>query len=312
MRRLLLTVPCALLAVPSPRAEACSQSPCWGRQFFPEPSTTVPANLPGFVWQPSREPSAADPNQVVLMRGGNGTPLPFTATARADGTFLITPSDALAEGGYHLSDTNQCLGGGGPISTFTLGPAAPLPMQLGTLGARDIQRGSLEVVTSKGSCNEVIDAAYVDISIRLAADAQPWAEALQYETLVDGKPYRAANDAGQLIPLGASWIGRGSDRILTRCDSAAPDGTFSGVEPGTHEIAMRATLPGTQVMLTSPSIVVDIQCNVACGDGGFGGHDDHPHDHFEGGCSTSGGTSGVLGLALLALIGTTRRRLYRR
>jgi MYXO-CTERM domain-containing protein len=308
-----LCLPFVALASPSP-ADACSRTPCWGTQFFPETSTAVPANLPAFVWQPSGEATATDPDQVALTGNGNGTPLPFTATPRGDGTYLIVPSPALDEGSYVLSDNNQCLGSAGPRSSFTLGPAAPLPAQLGMLVAAPPQHGNLGVATAKGSCNELVYAAYVDLQLVLAPDAEPWANALHYETLVDGKRYRAAADINQIIPLGSSWVGRGRDRVIARCDSATPDGTFSGVEPGMHEIVLRATIPGTQIVLASSSVLVDLSCAHNCdgvhgGDAGFGGHGHHDgHD----GCSTAGGTPGVLGLALIALIGARRRRLCRR
>jgi MYXO-CTERM domain-containing protein len=308
MRRLFVALPLVLVSTPSPDAEACSQSVCYGAQLFPAPSTTVPANIPAFEWRPAYDDQATDPNNLIFTDASDNSTIGFTATRRSDGTFEITPSTTLPPGSYRLSDTNQCNGTSGPLSSFTLGPAAPLPSQLGMLSAHTLQRGSLDVVTAKGSCSEHINAASVDVQLALAADAQPWAAALHYETLVDGKPYRASANANQIITLGESWVGRGKDRVIARCDGAANDGTFSGVEPGVHEIVLRATLPGTQLVLTSSSVIVDLQCSNYGGDAGFG---DHPHDDLHSGCSTGGGTPGALGLALFALIGVTRRRLCR-
>ena len=263
VKTILFAIAIPVLALATPRAaDACSPVPCWQGYFVPGDAAHVPANLPAVYWRPmlsSSNPMTADPSRVVLTSTAEpGKPLPFKATALANGDFLLVLDAPLTAGtSYTITDSSTCdfTGEHGPHATFTAAPAAPLPTYLGALVVTDGEVAPLEVASSSGSCFSEVSADRSTFVLAPATDAQPWLDVLQFETLVDGTKWRAVSGIGQTLPPGASWQGRGSD-LLYRVCKTTDTSVDQGLATGTHDVELRATLPGTPVMLTSDSATV--------------------------------------------------------
>ncbi len=313
-----------ILGAPRP-AHACSQPACWSAALVPGPGLeqTVPANLPALYWRPLFGEGAPqpDPEAVILAPVDQpDAPVALTASATDDGHMLLASAAGLVPGvTYRLTDSSVCDGSDerGPEIVFQAGDEAPLPASLGELFATDMGVGSIVVETTRGSCGVAIEADRMEIALSPAAEAEPWMELLHFETLVDGDAWRPSSDITVLAPPGASWVGRGRDLVHAACEPEQPGGgTNLGVDEGRHEVAMRATLPGTDISLQTAPITIELRCAAGGGPGGEpGGEPGNEGD--ESGCSASGGSSGQVGLlALLAsaafLAGARWRRLIAR
>jgi hypothetical protein len=265
MKATCLVLAMASLALYHPEpARACSPPPCWPAAFVPDQGK-VPANVPGLFWRPMSGPAAsADPRNVVLATAAAPTtPIAFTAQPFANGDYLLVPVAPLAEGSYVLGDRNTCsaTGATGPQVAFTVGPAAPLPTDLGILIAPAPSIADLDLETRTGSCSSRATTAQASFELVPSSSALAWREALHFETLVDGQPWSYQTSLNVRVAPGASPTGRGRDRVFSVC--ASDDKSLVGLAPGAHTVAMRATLPGTKNMLTSSTLDVTLRCEVA-------------------------------------------------
>lgn len=306
----ILVVAVAAVAVPDP-ADACSLT-CWDGYFTPGDGATVPANIPALHWRPRTElgEPSPDPGKVTLaMTASPGVALGLTPMKLSNGDYLLVPDQPLVAGtSYRLRDDNTCFGSAGPSVIFTAGPAAPLPTApLGTLRAVEGRVAELEVSTSGGSCSSTIDADQVTIELDLEPTVSPWHTALHFETLVDGQPWRPQTSLNHRSAPGASWRGRGVDLVYELCRSD-DQAVNTGLAPGMHEVSMRATLPGSSIVMETPAVAVELACPgdpppacladpAACDDGG---------------CSAGGSQPApwlvLAGGALGALLARRRRR----
>lgn len=309
----------ALTLVVAPRAaDACSASCNWDGYFVPGDGATVPANLPAIYWRPRGDASEPTPAMVTLTTAADpGTPLAFTATRAGDGGhYLLVPDAPLVPGTqYILSDANGCdydgPSGEGPRATFTVGPEAPLPTGLGAMTVANLPTRSETLATSSGSCSIPVTtiSAEVAIDYAQASDAAPWRDVLHFTTFVDGQRWFALGSILSTVSPGASWAGRGVDRLVAVCryDFDVPPGSPPpsgfGLPEGEHQVQLRATLPGTDLALATETEDVLLRCPPILPD------DDASEDG--GGCSTTPGSGApwavVLALALLAARALRRR-----
>lgn len=202
---------------------------------------------------------------------------------------------------YVLVDQTTCGGATiGPSGTFQVASAAPLPASLGVLVESVNRVGPLQVAAG-GPCTTEVDAHQIGIELQLSAEAAAWRDVLHFETLVDGRAWRASRTPDS-PPPGESWRGRGVDLVYRIC--ASKDGSVDdGLPEGTHEVVMRATLPGTATVVQSSAVTVQIDCGAGAPmqDGTSGGCD-------AGGSGSAGGLllGGLGGLA--AMVGRRQRR----
>jgi hypothetical protein len=220
------------------------------------------------------------------------------------GGFALVPDQPLVAGtSYLLTDHNVCgdeddgpFQLDGPTAMFQVGPAAPLPTQLGSLHASAVAVASLQV-SANASCDANVDAARATIELDFAAEAAPWRDVLQFETWVDGKPWTPSHSSVESRVPGTSWVGRGSDIVYRVChvsDFDRPNVYNDGLAPGPHVVEMRAHLPGTAIEVRSDSVTVELACAA-----------DAPAD--AGGCS-AGGSPGWGAVGLGALLARRRRQ----
>jgi len=264
-RWLLVVVPSSLvLAVAAPHvADACSPRVCTPAAFVPGGyGGTVPANLPGLYWLPQANAhgqTAPDPAQISLARASEpDTQLPFAAMAASDGrAFLLVPDAPFAVGQtYEARDSDECYSHA-QYTRFTIGQPAPLPTALGTLDASLQSIGPSGVNISNGACQVSLIAAQSLVRLTLDASAEPWAELLQLETLVDGQPWsegpQLTRDLRDLHPTGAVV------QVFETCDTSTP-GADPGLTTGDHVVELRATVAGTTTTVASTSVSVHLQC----------------------------------------------------
>lgn len=304
----------------------CSSS-CNDPGFFvPGDGSTVPANLPVIYWRPRYDfaGTAGNPSNVTLTTAADpGTPLAFAATRINDHVFHLVPDAPLVEGtSYILTDSTPCTSSSGvpsPRVTFTVGPTAPLPTTLGALAITDLPVRTEAIASDGGSCTlqAVADTVAVSINYVAVADAAPWRDVLHFETLVDGRPWNARSNILQSIAPGASWAGRGVDRLYTVCRIEDPFGQSEVFElaEGAHAVQMRATLPGTNLSLATDTPTVSLACPPPSdGDAGVGADAGDPIDgESDGGCCSSATSpSAAVALALLVVALLTRSARRRR
>lgn len=291
----------SLITAAPPDADACSPPVCADGFFSPGDGATVPANLPTMSWRPMRgfDASSADLGKVVLTSAAApGTPLPFTATQLPGGLYEIVPDQPLTPGAYVLADQNTC--GStvvGPMATFQVADAAPLPTSLGALVETKNLVGPL-VIAASASCSSEVEAHHIELELQLGPEAAAWGDALHFETLVDGEPWRASSSSVGEVPPGSSWRGRGVDRLYRVCKAPEDEDVAEGLSAGPHEVVMRATLRGSDIVVSSSSLTVELACPAGPADPGG-----------TGGCDAGGsGSSGWLLLGVLAILGRRRRR----
>jgi MYXO-CTERM domain-containing protein len=317
----------AAVLVGAPRsADACSASCVDSGFFVPGEGATVPANVPGLYWRPrydSLEPVA--PSSVTLSTAADpGTPLAFTATELSSHNYLLVPDAPLVEGTtYLLTDATACMFGGGgnpsPTVTFTVGPTAPMPTTIGTLAVTDLPVRTDAVASAGGSCSldAVVASAAVAIDYVAVPSAAPWRDVLHFQTYVDGRPWNGrASILGTFAP-GASWVGRGFDRLITVCRVDDPFGDENQVGPqlaeGPHQVEMRATLPGTSLAFSTGARTVTLACPTVLPPDGDAGLDGGSGETGEGGgcCSSTTHPGAAAGLAFAVSAWLARRRRAR-
>jgi hypothetical protein len=313
MRVLLgLTAAGSVFAATPRIADACSAPACWPGAMTPVGASTVPSNLPGIFWRPQNAGSgeASDPSMVVLATAADpDTPLPFTATAIGDSSFVLVPTDPLIENTtYVVTDNNECpnsVGTEGPTTSFQVGPQATLPIVLGTLQVTSDAVEMIDVATTSGSCSAPILAHRIGITPDLIFEAIPWTDVFHFETYVDGQLWQRTDSLPKPISLRGTW------QVYRTCQSDDPLAS-PGLAAGPHTVTVKATIPGTTTELWSDPLTVALYCpgeepDDGDGDGGGGGLTDGDDD---GGCQV-GGTSASLWLVLGAIGLVARRRKAR-
>ncbi len=210
-----------------------------------------------------------------------------------------------------------------------------------TVGEQD--RGQIDF-ESDASCSERFDAAYRTVTIDLPADLEPLADSLFYDVTVDGESYyRQATACVSGLPLPNELDQGGRTAMLAALCEEAPDYAGAGsLEPGEHEVVVRARLPESEVFnWKSDPFTVTLDCTGEpdpgpgpgpgpgpdpgpepdAGDGGedAGGSPDAGGGSGGGGTEGEGcaqaspsapaGSPGALAFALLGMIGLGRRRL---
>ncbi|MFN0245470.1 MAG: hypothetical protein ACKV2T_01095 [Kofleriaceae bacterium] len=287
-------------------SDACSPPPCWAGGLLPADGATIPANAPALYWRPA---SGGTPGEIRLTAVG-GAQIPLTSVREPNSdAYVLTPSTPLVAGTqYVLEDTGECLYQEPLRSTFTAGPAAPLPTSLGTT-QRDgaYVRDDISIATARGSCSIDLDAASAIVTLTHSADAEPWQDLLVYETLADSQLWAPHTAINVSRPLGASWRGRARDQLYRVC---VDNDEGRGLAEGTHEAAFRAYLPG-QAKLVATSVSVETACEPSNGSNGSGSNgSNNPGTPTDPGgcCSTSSRSHDVAWVAFLGLLLRRRRR----
>jgi hypothetical protein len=267
------------LGVP-PQAHACSGHECLPDRFLPVEGGSLPANLPGLYWEagsdqtPDLDASVEDPGRTrpeqLTFRctgvGGSTRDVPFHVEQPAESwqSGTIVPDAALNAGEHCALGTSfepcavEDFNSGSKVgltgrAEFDVIAPTPLPTEFGTLRADAASVRDL-TLAHDASCYEQSVLCAVQIDAELAAATQPWAELLVFETIVDGKRWRASRAANLPNIQGGSFVGRGVDVVFERPNEN------DGFTPVTRTVVMRAALPGTAIVLESAPIEIALDC----------------------------------------------------
>ncbi len=274
-------------------AQACSAPDCRRERALLPP--TIPANTPAIYWEPAMFDIWQPPSDQVVDESvtrvvrffesgdtiidGSSVPLevieypppdaPKVLTYRMSG-YVVAFSEPLEENALYRFDRPGYCSGSDPTSwslstDFETGPASPYPGNLGQLVVDPVLQ--TQVMASAGldyvgACSSSVGAVAVHYEVRLSAEAEPWRDLLVYWSVVDGVAHRneqSLDDAWDLNPSPAS---EGKDYVWVTCDERVPSGTnlIGSVEPGVHSIQLRAWLPGSDVIVTSDTVDVELRC----------------------------------------------------
>lgn len=236
-------------------ARACTTLFCERATVWPA-SGTLPANLVKLRYAPEAaagdEPTGGWPApRLYRLDGANKVSVPFERETIVEAGVLYLPPhqwltlvEPLPVGTVLVleADSPSCSTKDEALSTtFTIGEAKPLPSALGTLSAA-YERGTIRVADG-ASCSKEIEAAYVDLAIQLAADAQPFAGLFDHRLYVDGE---------------RRFTKEGKARVFADC-KGAKNYTDSDVGEGKHKVRIEGTLPdGTK--LVTPELSVTLRC----------------------------------------------------
>ncbi|MCC7540624.1 MAG: hypothetical protein IT379_30695 [Deltaproteobacteria bacterium] len=261
------------VALPAEPARACSAPACVASTYVGGDSPVVPSTVPAFLLVggmafASGAELVLSPDEVSLIRLDDGAAMPIrvepaTAFDGRVGRILVRPEAPLTPGArYALTTPDLCARSQGVVqprtSTVLARAEAPLPTRLGTLreDAAYWTGGSIPVATFDGSCTRSAPIAAKTVALDLDVEAQPWADALDLSVTVDGEPWSTPSFTGGLGPTTTQPVLAGPGTIVYRvCDEDW------GLANGPHTVVMKATLPGSDVSLSSPPLEVTIDCS---------------------------------------------------
>jgi len=111
-------------------------------------------------------------------------------------------------------------------------------------------------ISAGGSCSESTNTARRELSLELPGLDDAAKNSLFYLTLVDGKPWRVRSSICSPDALGPTWKGLGKDLLFSLC----PESPRRGLKSGSSSIEMLAILPGTDLVIRSEQISVNLEC----------------------------------------------------
>ena len=310
-------------------ALACSPDRCVRPLLFPA-SGQVPSDQLRFAFEPARDlqsPYDAGASPTFYRVDSTGRTQITMDEGAAGRTRVLLVRDPLPAGTRIVAEAEPaaCAPDAGLRTEYVVTEARPVPSMLGTLEV-SVRRDALQVAVTSGSCHDIVDAAYADLTLTLSEAARPFADVLTYTLLVDDAP--ASSFSGSLG--GGERLERGRDRIYAVCERSVYTHPTSAVSVGTHQVRMIGTLPKGGVLET-PAVEVKLHCGgsrpaawVDAGihprDAGFvtaeGALTDHEEMNGDGGCSMPRsrhmGTGQLLWCCMIALAVLLRRSNLRR
>ena len=265
------------LCLSSVHAMACSCAPNREVGFVGHEVSRLPANAAGIAWYVSKwfhrrlESIASDRFKLEVF---DGTAF-YEITARVDRTddfstptadflmYLIAPEEGLTPGAtYRVTDKLAAWISGDhverrmmvTIDREGLSANTPFTLDIGPTNHKLIE------LAAGASCSERTEVAEVWITSTLPPGAHAWRDQLLYRTIVDGNPWHPTSSLCSRVRPGRSWDDIGADRVFNACRIPAgrPD---IPVPPQRRTVAIEAYLPGTDIVLTTPTRHVDLDCD---------------------------------------------------
>jgi len=262
----------------------------------------IPENAAGIAWLSSfASEDPADDLWVEHIEGDIRTRVDFSVDDLGKSQYIIRPVN-WAEGNVYRVHGEA---GDGSDNSDSLSLSATdrireMEVQVGPpldtsvvpeLSPSATFRGPLTLLEYGGGCFSEFEGVAVDVWMNTPGAS---AANLNYTTVVDGKVWEPQTDLCTPVAPGASWVGRGHDRLVAVCDKTFIEEKYR-LLPGPHTVSMEAKLPGTDIVFTTETITVDLTC---------------PAEESSGGCQSTGGPSSLTPLlALFGLLGWRRRNL---
>lgn len=235
----------------------------------------MPANLPAIAWDPGYDVAndldrnARPPRLECTAADGGTRELSFQALPE-DLPDRIELREPLVAGerctlysGVQECSVEQDLGHLQASTTFEVSESSPLPQTLGLIAVAGPKLELVELAAD-ASCTESVLACVLRTSVMLSEAAEPWKDALLFETLVDGEPFTTWRHLALPDELGGQYDGRDAGAVYVLVENA-PDNvrTLSEIAAGEHQLSMRARLPGSDLVLTTPEVTASLDCGRA-------------------------------------------------
>ncbi|QDG53329.1 hypothetical protein FIV42_22050 [Persicimonas caeni] len=262
-------------------AEACTPAPCTPAEF-PYDQKMVPPGVVGLPWYPGSNPSYdgdIEASDVSLYELESGDSIPFEllehpnaqagSGTNAHSFYFIRPTVSLSPGtAYRVEALDLCTldENGMPVAglseaTFaTACESAPLPTELGALRSGPNFKGPLPVQEQDG-CNSLKETSQVRLWLEPSEEARPWMGVLEFELASTDDTWPTEPAIGERLLLGESRFGRGREVLVTWCDPDSGQPIDPGVPPGTHQVYLKASIPGTDVALETAPVEVTLACD---------------------------------------------------
>ena len=241
----------------------------WG---FVDAGGLVPSNSRGLLWVGDFEPSgifaifAIPPVEIV---GPSGEPLPveyeFVSGRWFVSTWLFRPRGGFEAGRSYTFVTKRVVMGHSlpeeiqRINIVVSEKAATAPVHPIALSIGEPTTARVPVPDSS-SCSDKIEAVQLPVRMELPEALEEFRDQLYFETIIDSKDaWRPSLSACDPYRPGVSWRGKGVDLLFTACGNPGPAST-RGLAAGRHTVEMRASLPGTNVLIASSAAVVELRC----------------------------------------------------
>lgn len=260
-------------------ADACL---CEAREYWgllaPE-NGRLPANAAGVAWHKPGEsvPHVAILAQVSVEARQDGVSREVPATVRDvpgfPGVYSIGPRDGLIAGlEYRFTDRGERSAGVPRQVVATVDAASLEPPTSLTGQVWPLYSETIAVADGGGSCWVAQWVTQALIEATLPQTAGHWRDQLLYRTLVDGEPWYAKSSVCDYHPPGRNWRETGEDLVYSACpapsgDSPSGSGFAFGedrrrrrLEPSRHTVQMQAFLPGTDIVLETETLPVDLSC----------------------------------------------------
>lgn len=250
----------AFLALAVGEAAACEPPGCHAGSLIPA-GGTIPKNAAGLRWHlGSGVVDVAKPDErIVVTRDGKKVKL---ALVPIDGeTMRVEIAGGLVEGATYRVEADNACNWFGPkklVSTFEVGPEAPMPTELGRLRTVTSKADTLRIGTDAGSCDVDEKAVFADLEVVLAPSAAPWKELIDYTATVDGKPWHYSQAINEAPLMGESFLGRGKDRVYARCERESF--AFEGAGEGKHDVALSGVVFGSTAKVATPAVALSLSC----------------------------------------------------
>ena len=246
----------------------------------------LPANAAGVIWYDSenwrsrpvqQQPDPADVlSSRLSVRMLNGqdwdAPLPTVVTAVPDfpGVFVVAPEGGFVAGArYFFVESER-------EDDWWRPGDDPWDLQAGviaTIDSQDLLRTDTTLtlnatpsvfetlrVARSFRCDAVERLPQVHIEARLDGMGHRWRDQFLYRTLVDGRRWRETSTTCTRVQLRPrTWADTGNDVLYSRCGED-PWHVYHGLDPGPHRVQMQAFLPGTDILLETETLTVDLSC----------------------------------------------------
>ena len=287
-----LTVAALLGLVGEPTiAQACGGYTCSNDQFLPR-AGKVPANITAIGWEPGYDVSApADAGAGALpplprfeCRAANGSThtVRFEALPKERPDHLKLSEPLIAGERCTITSGIECTAEDQPKylngrAEFDVIEAQPVP-ELGLIAVTGSKIATVDVAAN-ASCSEPIRSCTVNTSLEWTDSNTAWRDVMLFETIVDGEPFAIWHDQIVANELGGLYRGRERDVVFAPLDEI-PENVhdFRQLDLGEHTLAIRARLPGSNVIMETPAVTIQLDCgpkarpplaqNVVEGDGG--------------------------------------------
>lgn len=219
----------------------------------------MPANLRA-IWLASDTVDANVLDTVEVFDLTEGAALPVERSVAKDGVHLV-PMARLQPGHSYAVIAPPCDDmAPREVGAFTVDSRdAPLPT---TLGAVAVTPSTIASIALPGgpACYDEVVSAVVEVTLDTTEEAFPWRQALRYRIDVDGRPWQdpTTRATGPYPPTMMPVDGSAGFRVWATCDpERAHD---SSLTPGVHTLVMHATLPGTDVVLSTEPLHFELTC----------------------------------------------------